>query len=256
MKRSLLLMSLTLLLVGCPTNGDPDQGIAIGNPGVVELAIGSASGLDVAEALIETQALKVVDCEGEATQIELQDDLLFLGEGVEVPSGTWCSLQATDAFVYVELWTGDDEDPMALLDLAVGTVTLNGATTEGFEIGEEQALLLEILGPEYTSIEELGLDLEPFVVVETGHPAYEALVGRVHDDAALYEDADGDGVVDDGERSDGPTASTAEPVEPEDPGNTIPGCSAVGGGGVGLLGLVLSAAVGVRRRRSSAPPAP
>lgn len=253
MKRSAILIYSLACLAACTGDGgDPNEGIAIGNPGVMELAIGAAEGLEVTAALLETPELVLVDCEGEATPVPVEEDMLFLGAGVDVPSGDWCQLHAVAAFVFIEAWVEDEPDQVILFELGVDTLILNGPTTDGFTIGEEELLLLEILPPDWTSAAELDPQEEE-LIVEPSHPMYEGFVALVREEAALFADADGDGVVDDEERDDGLTASTAEPQEPDDDDAT-PGCSASGGGaGSALLLFVVAATL---RRRTSARFAP
>ena len=265
---SLALLATPPLLTACQIE-NPEGGTAIGNPGVVAMTIASADQLDVEEAWLFADGWSLESCDGQEPQtVPFEEGELALEGSVEWPAGTWCSatLVEADLVLFGRLeGEGDDDDDddwdeegEFYIELMVPTFALTGPTTAGFVVAEDSDLLVELAAPGWTSAEEIGLDETTWVeVTSEDQLLHDELAGRVVEGTGLYEDSDGDWMVDPEEREAGALADTAEPEPATDEGDdddegglSGSGCQAsVGGGQASGLSLILLAAAGLTRRR-------
>jgi len=254
MNRSLLALAL-VPVVGCVSPSEQQDGTAVGNPGVVALALGTPADLEVDATEAVVGLATVTPCgEGEPVEIDLGDELLDLDEGVEadLPGGTWCSvvLEEVELTIDGRLEADPDDGEYSLL-LEVGTVTLNAPSFSGFTVDEDEEFVLELAGLDWLSAADLSLTGGATVDVEPEDALHDGLATTVADGTALYDDADGDGEVSTAERDTGTEASVSNPTpEPDTVPGAGPACSASDGRAT-WLALLLAAAAGVGRRRSA-----
>ena len=256
-RTSLLLVCLPFLIMAC---GDPGgDGTAVGNPGLVSMAVASVHDVEIRDAVIVADSITLEGCDGTSTEtVEIEGGGLGYDGGLEVPSGTWCWVWIPDSLLVVDgilaSVVDDDDDELDgefYAELTLEAIQLSGPTTAGFEVAEDAELVLELGSPGWTSAEELGLEEDNFVVVEGEDELHDELAERVAEGTALFDDVDGDGWVDEAERSSGLIASTEEP-DPVDEGpgdSTLPICALGGTAGAPPAGLLLLFGLALARRR-------
>jgi len=271
----LLIVLAPLLLSACTPGEDPEGGTAIGNPGMVGMALAVPDQLDVQEAWLFADGWALESCDGQTQEtVEFTEGEIQLEDGVEWPAGTWCSATLTEAdlaiFGRLEGLEDDDddddddddfelEDGEFYIELWMTSFSLTGPTTDGFVVAEDAELVIELAAPGWTSAEEIGLDEDTAVVVDIEEEVlHDELVDRVIEGTGLYEDSDGDWLVDPEEREAGALADTAEPEPPEegdddddrdDDGMSATGCQTSLAGGEAPAGLLLLLLAAALRRR-------
>lgn len=92
MKRLLVLL---LLLSACDNRGlNPNEGVAVGNPGNGKLTVGGSQGLAMTSARASAGTLRMEPCDGGVDVIVLPDPVDLLEDpGAEIPTGTYCGLE-------------------------------------------------------------------------------------------------------------------------------------------------------------------
>ena len=107
--RTRLLLLLPLLHAVACTEA-PDEGVAVGNPGKADFAIGAPEGIVVDASSLHVSRLLFTGCAGTegAVVVDRVVDGLAGGDFVNVPAGTWCS--AAIEFAGPLVFTGPDAD--------------------------------------------------------------------------------------------------------------------------------------------------
>lgn len=254
---------VVLLLAGCDLGGPPPSGTSVGNPGKTYLTVArTGDGLTFDTASAEGISVHVIGCDEAQIPVLAAADTapLLDGDALPVPAGTWCGL-AVDLTTFVAAGAGPEDDTFTVT-LAPAAITL---WVEQPEIVDETDYVLELGTPGWLTAEDLPAPGDGGVSNITP----ESEIGTVlaldlAESSAWYAD-DGDGVLDETERSRGPVAAARFPaialgaddtgtdrsVAFEGCGNCTTGGSPSSLGGLGAVLLWLRA-----RRRTAERPTP
>ena len=261
MKRLAPLLCLSLL-VGCvPPDEEENQGIAVGNPGVVAMSLAEAEEWTVTVAEASVEALGWKACSGADRLDTLQTTLDLTAEPTDLsfPAGDWCGVVVRFAGpVELEATWSDGVGTGSL----AATVTLPelqlGVVDDPLAVDEDTAWALELASPDWLDAAALGVSDGVDVTVEDAEDALHAvLVAAFTDETALFDDADGSGHVESAERDAGAAALPMELAFNPDPqpGGTAdaagmdPGCSCATGGSTAGGAWMLLALLALRTRR-------
>jgi len=122
----LLGLALLLVLAGCEQ--EPDEGIAVGNPGKADFAIGATAGVEIESVVLDLGSLLLHPCDG-GEVVTAAIGRVVDGEGgdaVDVPEGRWC--EATLEFV------GDLEITGPVVDAALAIERLHFDLPGGLDV--------------------------------------------------------------------------------------------------------------------------
>ncbi len=258
-------LAIALLLMGCQQEAEPDEGIAVGNPGLtsVSMAITDAVSLTSATGTLNRVRFAGAECGGVdlTSYIDLPLDLALEPADFDFPGGPWCGLILD--FTGPLVLTGTWDDGVALgdvdLSLNLGSVSL-GAVEDALDVDQDSELAFELAAPGW--LDDALLDLADGETLDAEDPLeHDALVAAFADDSQLFDDGDGDGVVTEPERTTGPVATAME-LRFESAGAYINGessdaaqglgsaCGCSSGGSPALPLFLLLAVRRSRRRRS------
>lgn len=268
MKRTTLLAFA--LLVGCvpPEEEEENQGIAVGNPGVVSMSLAEADEFTVTFAEASLDALGWASCgSGDALdELATALDLVAEPERLSFRAGDWCGV--------VVRFDGPLDLAAAWSDgVSAGTLTASielpelklGALDGPLQVDEDSAWALELASPDWLDAVALGLADGVDLAITPADPEHAQLVAAFTDETALFDDLDASGVVETVERDAGPAALPMQFAFNPDPspdstadaaGYASNGCSSAqsqaGSASWSLLLLVLGLAR--RRQRQPRPP--
>ncbi len=215
------------LLVGCvPPEEEENQGIAVGNPGVVSMSLAEADEFTVTFAEATLQALGWASCDSGDQLDELYTtlDLATEPEALDFPAGDWCGVVVRfDGPLELEL---DWDDGVSQGSL-VATVTLPeltlGAVDGPLEVDDATTWALELASPDWLDPDALGLADGVDLTITGKDDAHELLVAAFTDETALFDDIDASGLVESPERDEGAAALPMQIAFNPDPS---PGSSA------------------------------
>ena len=252
-------LCLALVLLGCQPAGEPNEGIAVGNPGLTSLSLAVTD--SVALASVSGSLYRVrfagADCGGldVSSPVSLDIDLAQEPAAFDFPGGTWCGLilDFSGPLQFEGSWNDGLGSGALDVALTVGSVSL-GAVAESMEVDEESELAFELASPGWLDLALDGLQDGETVTVDAESPLHDLLVAALSDDSQLFDDLDGDGVVAPTERDEGPLATSrelrfenADAYATTSEGVGMVAACGVAGGGSG--GWALLALLGLRRRR-------
>lgn len=186
---------LLLLFAACQLDIGRD-GTAVGNPTGMSVQTASATALTWKSATGTAERVTVTDCAGGVRETNLDATVDLLGGVVEVPAGTWCSVELRFTGP-IELQAEAADTSSATLRLDVRRVRLT--RTQGL-VSDASPWVLELASPGWTSAADLGATGGAAVVIDAGDPRHDLLVEAIETGSALFEDRDDDGEVDDDER--------------------------------------------------------
>lgn len=248
-----------LLLVACSANDVAGSGTIVGNPGDAELRLAQGEEVEYGEgwALVDVVEQWPCNIEGDDTEpfittIDAEVDLLE-GATLPVEPGPWCEYVVVFGDVVGIDGTGTNGGVFSI-DLAVEELVLS---RDGGFVVDGDAYVLEVGAPGWISSSLLELEEGAYRVVEPERELFhDALAWRVHEETALYQDADRDGQLSDDERAVGPVAGGAASPELADDADVeqprvnseeVRGCSSGDRSATGLLPLLFLVALGRRR---------
>jgi len=209
---SLHLLGL-LSLVSCATIKGPDDtdepdppedhGTVIGNPGDLDMTVGSGEGAVARSATVTGAILTQVACDGLAAQSTMDDPLDLASASATLTWDSVCRIRLEfDGPLIIE---GDGLDGgtfTAALDINQITVTSEtGFTTD------EQDFVLELGEPGWLDADQLGLATGTAIELNSSHPAHPLLVTSLTERSKVFAD-DGDGVISAAERAAGAAAAS------------------------------------------------
>ncbi len=208
MKRATVI--LIALLVGCvPPEEEENQGIAVGNPGVVSMSLAEADEFTVTFAEAPLQALGWASCDSTDRLDELDTtlDLASEPEAMDFPAGDWCGVVVRfSGPLELEL---DWDDGISQGSL-VATLTLPelmlGAVDGPLEVDDETSWALEFASPDWLDPDVLGLAHGVELTITAEDDEHELLVAAFTDETALFDDLDASGLVETPERDEGAVA--------------------------------------------------
>ena len=263
MKRLLCLP--LLLLCGCvPVDDEENQGIAVGNPGVVAMSLAEAAEFTLVSAEASVSALGWAGCgDGDRlTAVNSTIDLLA-ANAVEFPEGDWCGVVVRFAgpLEIEATWTDGVGSGSLFATVEVPELQL-GAVDGDLVVDEDAAFALELASPDWLDAVDLGIADGVDLVVDAESPEHTLLLAALTDETALFDDTDGSGQIEQSERDAGPAALPTELAFNPDPmpgssadaaGMSACSCSGGGDGASGLALLLLLSAGSLARRRSRSP---
>ncbi len=260
--RRIHLLALALL-VGCaPPEEEQNQGIAVGNPGVVSMSMAEAAGFTFTLVQAPIDALGWASCGAGDALDELATtlDLVDEPEPLPFPAGTWCGVVVRFAGPLELKATWEEGGATATLTAAVDLPdVLLGAIDGDLIVDEGTAWALELASPDWLDAGALGLADGVDLVIEVADPGHALLVAAFTDETALFHDADASGLVETEERDAGPAALPMQfafnpdpaPGATADAAGYSGGCTSGGPGSGGWTWALLSLLVLAQRRRRS-----
>jgi len=237
-----------IMALGCRSS-EPAPGTSVGNPGKLSPSVGQGEGVEIGWAWGVVDAIVMRACDGTTTEISVDAEIEFDGsEEIEIPGGSYCSAQLVmaEALELDALWRPTTDSLLVHLHLPLeDTVELSASST--FTV-DDDALILEVGGPGWLHEDDLDVDFDGQEFDEETDDSLAAAAAAVAT-SALWRD-DGDGLIDDEEREDGPIASPGGEDEPEGKSSTQDsGCTTVPSAPSGLLRLWMCALMGWRRTK-------
>ncbi len=206
------LLPLLLLLASCASDDDPN-GTSVGNPGFFGMRAAQGEGVVVLDGLLPAELAIFTDCaEGEEEEVPL--DEIGMGDGFEVPGGTYCRVEIVfydDLDLGLEVPELDNEDHGFVLPVPEIVVF----DDDGFVVDDDHDVLLEVGQPGWLVDSDFELDDGDFWVDEETEDELRAFAA---DSSQLFDDVDGDGELDDNEREIGPVAAGSDVELDEDDG--------------------------------------
>ncbi len=252
--------TLSLLLLGCTPEADDErnEGIAVGNPGLLSVSLAVTADVDVTRADLDVTTLEFGGCGGYGAEVGGAADLALEPAAFAIDAGRWCGVRLNlGAPLVVEASWGTSA---IALTLDADEITVGAAAS--FDVDEETELAFEIGMPEWLDPVALGMTDGEDLVVGPGDDLHDELVAALHGDSALFDDLDGSGDVGGDERDAGPLAlgdveftieqTDAEGAYPNSAGYAGQACACAASVGVGDAGaavLLLLPLFAVSRRR-------
>lgn len=206
---------LALLLLGCQPAGEPNEGIAVGNPGLtsVSLAVTDSVALSSVRGSLSRVRFAGTECGGAdvSRALALELDLAEGPADFDFPEGTWCGLilDLSGPLLLEGTWSDGLGSGSLSLSLAVGSVSL-GAVDEALDVDGDSELAFELASPGWLDIALDGLQDGEALVVDADSALHAGLVALLSEDSQLFDDVDGDGLVAPEERDAGPVATARE----------------------------------------------
>ena len=225
---------LALLGLGCvPPDDEQNQGIAVGNPGVVALSLAAAEGFVWTAADASVSALGFASC-GSGDTLRDVAGTLDLRDGpalLPFPAGSWCGLlvRFDGPLTIAASWSEAGASGTLTATLTVPEVTL-GALAGTLAVDAGTAWALELASPDWLDAGALGLTDGVDLVVTEESPEHATLVAALTDETALFDDGDGSGLIEAPERDAGPAALPMELAFNLEP---VAGVSSDASGGAG-----------------------
>ncbi len=215
MKTTRITAVLTLLLAGCqPAPEDDNQGIAVGNPGVIAMSIAASDDVEVEAAGLRPTLVRYGTCGVGNDATVGGGDPVDLADGpadYAFPEGTWCGVGLETVSLEIDgRWDpGTGEQATFTLTLDLPSVVL-GFVDEVLAVDDETELAFELASPGWLDAAGLGLSDGDDLVVAAGDELHDTLVASLQDESAAFDDLDGSGVVEQEERDAGPLAVPAD----------------------------------------------
>ena len=197
----------SLLLIGC--GGSPDGGTSVGNPG--RLAMTAAPGTEVtfSGGSVPVGRMTLAPCGDVATPSLVSDDVVAFGASIEMPVGSWCSIRMeAQGPVTFDFRVDSEGVGEYAIELDLGEVELAVEGGGAFSVAEGQAFVFELGSPGWLDADDLEFDAEDNLVQDEA--LLTDLAEVVTNYSGLFEDSDGDGVVDDDERDSGAVAGLGD----------------------------------------------
>ncbi len=257
-----LVIALVLSL-GCQQEAEPDEGIAVGNPGLtsMSMAVTDAVSLTSAAGTLNRVRFAGAECGGVdlTSYVDLTLELALEPADFDFPGGTWCGLILDFTGPLVLTGTWDDGVGAGEVDLSLnlGSVSL-GAVEETLEVDAGSELAFELAAPGWLD-DALGSLADGETLSAEDPLLHDALVAAFADDSQLFDDGDGDGIVTEPERTVGPVATAMElrfesvglyGESADSAAGLSSACDVGAGGSAGLPLFLLLAFRRSRRRRS------
>ena len=203
---------IALGLTAC-ANDTGWQGTGVGNPSLnpgahSRLHVAGEDGLVWQTATAPVARWTLVDCAGETASLELGREIDLLdSERFVLPEGAWCQavleLEGTLHFngtYQAPLWANPG---VITVELDVAEVVIVGP----FDLLPNDELVLELASPGWLDLSQLGLVSGGNLNVRPGSFGHALFADRVALGSGWFYDLDGNGVIDDQERLDGPLAT-------------------------------------------------
>lgn len=249
---------VALLLVGCQQE-EPDEGIAVGNPGLtsVSMAISDSVTLTSVAGTLRRARFAGAECGGVDVErsLDLPVDLAVEPAEFAFPGGTWCGLilDFEGALAFEGTWERGARSGGVLGSPSIGSISL-GAVDGVLDVDDDSELAFELAAPGWLELLVDPLEDGELLQDDDTHALHAWTVEAVVDDSGLFDDGDGDGLVTEAERAVGAVATAMEVrFEPlaaygttADSEASAMSCS-TGGRGLPLLLLLVA-----RRRRGGA----
>lgn len=201
---------LFALLVGCvPPEEEENQGIAVGNPGVVSMSLAECDEFTVTFAEAPLQALGWASCDSTDRLDELYAtlDLATGPEALDFPAGDWCGVVVRlDGPLELELdWDDGTSQGSLVASITLPELTL-GAVDGPLAVDDTTAWALELASPDWLDPAALGLADGLDLTITAEDDEHELLVAAFTDETALFDDLDASGLVETPERDEGAVA--------------------------------------------------
>jgi hypothetical protein len=243
-------LAILALLTGCQAGIGPNEGIAVGNPGLTSMSLAVSDGMVVTAATGTVSSAQFAGeaCGGAdaAAALGLEVDLAQEPASFEFPAGVWCGVEVRfEGGLRVEAdWTGPNgEAATVVADLGLVDVSLRSSQAS-LDVDEETELAMELGAPDWLDATALGLEDGDALEIDAEDPLHVALLSALTTDSRMYDDADGNGLVEDDERQLGALAVAGELAfyaNAVGMDSSEQSCSvADGGGGLGWLLLLLA----------------
>ncbi len=188
---------------GCVEGGGSGPaGTSVGNP--TEMVVRVADSIDVvldqAELPLREVVVTYTDGTWQAISVDRTLDVLA-GDPFTIPAGQWQSLVlTTDAPMTLSGQTGPTGDPADLV-LDVTDIVLVARVARA--PGDTEAHVVELASPGWLDGDAAGFDPTGPVTVAPGDAVHDHLALTLRETTTVFADDDGDGQVDDAERSGG-----------------------------------------------------
>ena len=238
---------LPLFLLGCTLEKDPDSGTFVGNPGKMDVTVVDVhEDLQLAAADVQVDSIRLFACDGSSGRYDLDVLLDALSpDGVEIVGGDFCGAELTLTSSYGVRVQGVTTAGTLFTVFATDPEPLQVA--DGFRVdGTDVLWTVSLQNLTAADIDALG---PTEVIVGPGDPLSTAVFAGAAELAALYEDVDANGLLDDSDFLLGaydPYGITADAAAKADAGC---GCHS-GSGPVGpALFLVALVTLSRRKRR-------
>jgi len=263
MRRATLAVACAVALMGCDPNGqeDDNRGIAVGNPGLLSVSMAITSDVEVIAATLAISSVEFAGCD-EAAYASTSGgaaDLALEPATYDFAEGSWCGVRLNaSGLLHLEAdWAPEiGVGSRITLDLELDDVRVG--TLDAIDASEASEFAFELGVPDWLDPDLLGLVDGEDLTVEPGDDLHDGLVDALRSEAALFDDTDGSGAVEQEERDAGPLATAEIQVNFDlsptlaglDSGASAQACGSnvAGGGGPGLVALLLLG-LGRRRRR-------
>ena len=182
-------------LACAPNVSRKDSGVAVGNPGEMRARLAPAPGADLQDAWLALEVVALEDC-AEGETVVAQDLILDLAGEPQLllPPGDWCGLVLAGG--ELQLTAALAEGPTVEIEGEIDEILVLGVFTT-----DQRATLLQLGPAGWLDAEALGVDGGPgdTVFLEDEDEGFEIVAEALAEASSLVDDADRDGVADDGE---------------------------------------------------------
>lgn len=217
-------MRRTLLAVvlggsACVPDGPGPAGTSVGNPGQTSLVLArTGDGLSVESAVLQGTTVILEGCDGAtAVVIDAADTVGLLdAEAWPVPAGTWCSLAVSFDRLEADGTSDENTGFEVTLQPEREIVLQAGAPI----VVDETAYVLELAVPGWLGAGDLPPPGDGGTSVVGAESALAATLVDALVTGSTWTADDGDGVLDEAERAEGPVASAAFPAPDPAAGDT------------------------------------
>lgn len=204
MKRSLLLG--LVLLAACRPADDTHEGIAVGNPGLVSMALATSSGFTLTRAELPIDWVGYASCSGSDRLASLDRTDLVVPATAAIPQGSWCGfvVALSGAATLEADWSEGGASGTLQATFTLSDVELQAVET--IEVIDSTTLAIELASPDWLDPAALGLADGVDRVITGDDPEADLLRAALGDESAVFDDPDGSGLVESEERSVGAIA--------------------------------------------------
>jgi hypothetical protein len=205
-------------LFGCVDDGGTDEGTVVGNPGDTKMRVAELGHGELTQARTRIQDIVWAGCDGTDQIVEVVANIDLLDDATTpTPTGEWCGLwvglsEPLVLQLFVPDWDKEVLFYLEIEDLFLDSPTSFTTDNENlvFEWGYQNWFLDQQRPLEDWLLDEDRWEDEERIEVPEEGPVYDAVVGVFAEASAVYADEDGDGRINDEERSVGPLASGSD----------------------------------------------